>query len=54
MTLADIRSRTRPKHPPVLDADFTPAALYNRAFHEEIHRSGQSEDLVFGLERAVD
>ena len=52
MTLADIRSQARPKHPPTLDADFIPAALYNRAFLEEIHSSGVGEELVFGLERA--
>ena len=52
MTKADIRSQVRPKYPPALDADFTPAALYNRVFREEIHHSGKGEDLVFGLERA--
>ena len=40
MTLADIRSQARPKHPPVLDPGFLPAALYNRDFREEIQSSG--------------
>jgi hypothetical protein len=51
MTMDDIHTLARPKQPPVLDADFIPAALYNRLFQEESRRSGQAEELVFGLER---
>jgi hypothetical protein len=52
MTKADIRSQAQPNYPPALDAEFIPAALYHRAFCEEIQHSGKCQDLVFGLERA--
>jgi predicted NBD/HSP70 family sugar kinase len=52
MKMEDIRSRAQPKYHPALDADFIPAALYNRAFRAETQSSGKGEDLVFGLERA--
>ncbi len=52
MTFADLHSQARPKHPAVLDADFVPAALFNRVFTEQVQASGKGEDLVFGLERA--
>jgi predicted NBD/HSP70 family sugar kinase len=41
-----------PKFIPPLDPDFHPAALFNRAFRQEIDRSGQSQQLVIGIERA--
>ena len=52
MTKSDIHSLARPKLPPVLDASFIPAALFNRLFEEQIQASGKGDDLVFGLERA--
>jgi predicted NBD/HSP70 family sugar kinase len=52
MALSDIRSLARPKQPPVLDAGFVPAALFNRLFEQELQASGRGVDLVIGLERA--
>ncbi|MBN1312711.1 MAG: ROK family protein [Anaerolineae bacterium] len=37
---------------PPLDADFLPAALYNRAFRHAVQESGGGIPLVIGLERA--
>jgi predicted NBD/HSP70 family sugar kinase len=51
MAMAEIHLQARPKHPAVLDPDFTPAALFTRLFQGEIQASGKGEDLVFGLER---
>ncbi len=37
---------------PPLEPDFHPAALFNRAYHIELARTGQSQALVLGLERS--
>lgn len=42
----------QPKFFPPLDTSFYPAALFNRAFQQEIQRSGQGLPLSIGIERA--
>jgi predicted NBD/HSP70 family sugar kinase len=37
---------------PVLDPDFAPASLWNRAYRDLVHDSGRSEELIFTLERS--
>lgn len=41
-----------PKFRPPLDTDFKPAALFKRAYNQELKRSGKSTPLVIGLQRA--
>lgn len=41
----------KPRFLPPLDEGFRPAVLVNRAFQEEVERSGKGIPLVFGLER---
>jgi len=41
----------KPKLTPPLDPDFRPAALFNRAFQEEVAASGGGVPFVLGLER---
>jgi len=41
-----------PQFIPALEPDFHPAALFNRAFRIELARTGQSQTLVLGIERA--
>jgi predicted NBD/HSP70 family sugar kinase len=50
--MTELRLPIQPKFSPPLDTSFYPAALFNRAFREELHRSGQAVPLVLGLERA--
>lgn len=42
---------SKPQFVPVLDEDFRPAALENRAFLDAVHNSGRSAPLVIALER---
>jgi len=42
----------QPEFFPPLDPFFYPAALFNRAYREELYRTGQGVPLVLGLERA--
>jgi predicted NBD/HSP70 family sugar kinase len=44
--------RVHPKFVPPLDADFRPAALFNRVFREEVAESGGGVPLAIALERA--
>ncbi len=41
----------KPRFVPVLDANFAPAALYNRAFREAVRTSGRAVPLILALER---
>jgi predicted NBD/HSP70 family sugar kinase len=41
-----------PKHRPVLDPGFVPAALWNRAFRQQVCGAGSGEPLTIALERA--
>jgi len=40
-----------PKYIPPLDPDFHPAALFNRAFCQELDRTRESQPMVIGVER---
>ncbi|HEX3045195.1 MAG TPA: hypothetical protein VHY08_10590 [Bacillota bacterium] len=41
----------RPKMIPVLDPDFKPPVLENKAFHDAIERTGKRSTVMIGLER---
>ncbi len=41
-----------PRFRPVLDPDFAPAALWNRAYRAMVHESGGGQDLAIALERS--
>ncbi|MFD2257839.1 ROK family protein [Luteolibacter algae] len=43
--------KIRPKIPPELDPGFEPAALWNRAYQEKVHRAGSSVAIAIALTR---
>ena len=50
--VSNFRVPVQAKFVPPLDEEFLPAALFHRAFFQEIKKSSKCERMVFGLERA--
>src|SRR5271170_531908 len=44
---------TSPKFHPVLNPEFLPPVLWNRAYHAKIRESGSAENLAIALERGA-
>ncbi|NLJ79595.1 MAG: ROK family protein [Firmicutes bacterium] len=49
--MIDVYEAAKPKMAPLLDPDFLPAALWNRAFLKAVEESGRGVPLAIGLER---
>lgn len=50
--MRELEHIAKPKAPPPLDPQFSPAVLWNRAFRDAVRRAGEGVPLVIGLEQS--